>query len=183
MLERDSSILPDPPAVKILPARSFLDPHLAALSYAYDELGVKETSTNWGPKVKEYLAAAGVTVPAAWCAAFVYWCVEQASKLKGVENPLKDIPLKAYVQSYYNYAKEHGKLIPFKEVGPGDLFLIYYPSLKRYGHIGFVYGAYHNDNYYETVEGNTNSQGGREGNEVALRKRKVDDNTVFFRYI
>lgn len=185
MSEREYNVIPETkpfPLEGVFPARAYLPLHLTALLYAHDELGIKETSENWGPRVKEYLAAAGIKVPAPWCGAFVYWTAQKACKVKGVANPLKDIPLKAYVQSYYQYAKAQNKLVPFKEAAIGDIFMIYYPSLKRYGHMGFVYDIDYDKQTIGTLEGNSNSTGSREGNEVVTKTRKWGPNIVFFRY-
>jgi hypothetical protein len=55
----------------------------------------------------------------------------------------------------------------------GDVFTIYFPSLKRAAHVGFIYKD--GDNSVTTVEGNTSEdnygQRTREGNGVFKKRR------------
>src|SRR5262249_2899659 len=57
---------------------------------ARGEIGVQEVPpySNGGPRVEEYLHSVGLGKGLSWCAAFVYWCYEQAAKELGVKNPL-----------------------------------------------------------------------------------------------
>lgn len=160
--------------------RRLLPLHLAALEFARDMIGVKESSPNWGPEIQRFLRAARVVSPAPWCAAFVNWAAEQAASLLGVPSPLEEVKLQAYVPSYYQWAKEKNKLTKWPDVGPGDLFVIYYASMNRFGHIGFVDYADANAGTFKTIEGNTDAAGGREGNAVASRIRR---NTPMVEYI
>lgn len=160
--------------------KQLLPLHLVALEVARSMVGTEETTANWGPQVRAFLAAANVYVPAPWCAGFVNWCAEQAANLKGVPSPLEEVSLQAYVESYYQWAEQDGLLVPPQDVGPGDLFLLYYPSLKRHGHIGFVDemlpGA------YRTIEGNTGKEGEREGYAVLGRVRRLTNLVKFIRW-
>lgn len=155
-----------------------------ALLFAMDALRahVHEHSTNWGPEIEQYLEEAGIDVPAPWCCAFVNWCAKQAADLTGEHSPLEDIPLEAYVQAYYNYGKEHGWIVPPKDVGTGDLFLLYHQSLGRYAHIGFVLEVREDEGWFETCEGNSNLDGSREGYEVVSKLRDLTNNVVFLRW-
>lgn len=49
---------------------------------------VRETAPNDGPRIREYLRAVGVDQPAAWCAAFVTWCLRTAAGSLGVKPPI-----------------------------------------------------------------------------------------------
>ena len=151
------------------------------LWFALGHHDVRETSTNWGDEIKDFLAAADIHTPAPWCAAFVNYCAEIVAARLGVTSPLEAVKLEAYVQSYVDYARQHGWVVPFKDVGPGDLFTLYYPSLKRNGHIGFVV-ATAKDGSFLTLEGNTTEEGAREGTMVRSKWRKNNDNTLFLRY-
>ena len=55
---------------------------LSALTFAQQALaaGVRggQPARFQGPEVTAYLTDVGIAYPAAWCAAFVYWCFEQA---------------------------------------------------------------------------------------------------------
>lgn len=146
---------------------------------ALEELGVKEQGgDNKGKRVAEFLKEAGVTVPAPWCAAYVNWSAKQAAAGLGVESPLEAVPLEAYVQSYYQHGVKKNWKVAAKDIRPGDLFLVWFPSLNRYGHIGFV-AQVNDDNTFVTLEGNSNDEGSREGYEVCQNKRKITDRIVF----
>lgn len=165
-----------------LVTRSFLPLHLAALEYARDQIGVREESENWGTEVKDYLAAAGIWVPAPWCAAFVNWCAESAARLLGLSSPLEEVVLQAYVQSYFEWAQDGERLISAEEAGPGDLFLLWFPRLGRYGHIGWVDEVREHHGDYLTIEGNTNAAGAREGLYVMERIRPITRAVKFMRW-
>jgi len=159
----------------------------SAFSHAQRMLGVREDYvdgkwTNWGPEIKQFLYAAGVNNPAPWCAAFVNWCAEQAAKDHDMPSRLEEVPLQAYVQSYYDWADKENLFIDPERAGPGDLFVLYYPSLKRYGHIGFVKEVNVDEGWFTTIEGNTNDDAAREGYEVAERKRTIKSTTRFIRW-
>ena len=164
--------------------RKMLPLHLVALEYARDMLGVKEVGENWGPEVKMFLEAAGVGVPAPWCAGFVNWCAQKAGMLLGLHSALEDVPLQAYVQSYYKLGNAQGWIIPPEQARPGDLFLLYFPRLKRYAHIGWVdKGGVDLDLLkFHTVEGNTNEEGQREGLYVMTRTRRLTNCVIFMRW-
>ena len=122
---------------------------------ARKELGVREaTGKNDGPRIKAYLAAAGLKTGAPWCAAFVSWVHQQAG------DPL---PRTGWSPALFPQAKL--KKMP----APGLVFGIYFPELKRIAHCGFV-EALHGKWIY-TIEGNTNPAGTREGDGVHRRLR------------
>lgn len=167
--------------------RALLPLHLAALSYAMDMEGAREDYvngrwTNWGPEIKQFLYAAGIDSPAPWCAAFVNWCAEEAAYDKNMVSILEDVPLQAYVPSYVEWAELNDRIIDANEAGPGDLFALYYPSMERYAHIGFVIEVHEDDGWFETIEGNTNDEAAREGYEVAKRSRNLTENVCFIRW-
>ncbi|GAA4275945.1 hypothetical protein GCM10022259_06690 [Aquimarina mytili] len=131
----------------------------------YDsQVGVRETGgDNQGAHVAMYLASVGLDPGYAWCAAFVSWCYQNA----GV-----NAPVSGWVPSYAlmsNRIYERGKFLK-KKPQTGDVFMIWYPNLNRPAHIGFVdqWGA----TWITTVEGNTNTNGSREGDGV-YRKRRL----------
>lgn len=150
-----------------------------AVAIAVAEEGEREVgSSNWGPRVKEYLKAANVTVPAAWCAGFVNWSFEQAALELGVTSPLESVPLQAYVQSYVQHGKANNWVVPNADARAGDLFCLWNASLKRYAHIGIVTGWTMDGKRLTTIEGNTNDEGSREGYEVAKRTRTPVEQTI-----
>ena len=169
-----------PPVIVTAPAPSLAD---LTVTLALKEVGVhEEGKANWGPKVKEYLAAAEIDVPAAWCAAFCNWSAEHAAKSLGVKSPLEQVPLQGYVQSYVDYGKKHGWEVPVREAKRGDLLCIWHQSLNRYGHIALVTGWTKDKKLITTVEGNSNTDGSREGREVVEHERTPTSKLVILRW-
>lgn len=155
------------------------------LEIAIGELGKEETprGSNWGPEVQKYLKAVGITFPASWCMAFVYWCVEEA-KVRipdgtgGLRNPLVKTGgvLKQWNDIDKQFKQPKSK---FSTPLPGDIFIMDYG--KGFGHTGFVEKVA--GDRIHTIEGNTNDEGDREGYEVARRVRKISSCKGFIRII
>lgn len=128
------------------------------------QVGVREkTGKNDGPEVEMYLKSVGLGKGYAWCAAFTHWCLTEA----GYDAK----KMTAWSPSAYNknnIVSSKGTI--YKEPKPGDVFVLYYSNLKRIGHTGFFHRK-QNDNIYETVEGNTNQAGSREGDGVYRKFR------------
>lgn len=127
---------------------------------------MERTGRNDGPEVEAYLHSVGRKKGDAWCAAFVNWCLEQ-NGFKTVKNgwspawfPTKRI---IYLRGQYEKATPQA----------GDVMGIYFPSMKRIAHVGFIdkWGP----TYVITVEGNTGpqntGQATREGQGVYRKKR------------
>jgi len=131
------------------------------LDIANSQLGKEETprGSNWGEPVKSYLATVGIDFPASWCMAFVHWCSVQAFKNTGVKNPLIKTGgvLRQWneINGYYKH----------KEPQAGDIFIMDFGG--GHGHTGFVSAV--NGNKIETIEGNSNDTGSREGYEVCAK--------------
>lgn len=153
------------------------------LEIAKKEVGVAEEKENWGKRVAEYLKEAQVKTPAPWCAAFCNWVAKRAATDLGIDSPLEKVPLQAYVQSYFDYFNKQGKVVPAAKAKPGDLIVLWYPSLKRYGHIGIVEKVDVKKGIAYTIEGNTNAAGSREGEQVAAKQRPITANVKFLRWI
>ena len=102
---------------------------IAALEIAKREVGVKETSPNWGARVKQYLAAAGVYSPAPWCISFLCWCFERAG------HPIT-APGRASVGMFETWAARQGYLVkrPFK----GDIVCYRWDGDDWPDHAGIV---------------------------------------------
>lgn len=120
------------------------------------QIGVMEepAGSNNGVQVAKYLHSAGIYYPAPWCAAFVHWGCEQVGK-RGYG---------AYVPSWYvpNLEIEY----PRRDAWG----LVYFDRLQRYAHI-FVVSQVCDNGMIETIEGNTNIDGSREGTGVFRRWR------------
>jgi peptidoglycan hydrolase-like protein with peptidoglycan-binding domain len=141
----------------------------AALERATGEIGVLEAppGSNRGPRVDTYLKAVGLdpgTGSFAWCAAFVYFCFNEASQRGGRRNPLVKT---AGVLEHWNKAEQRGArrikaadaMARPELIKPGQIFVMDFG--KGAGHTGVVRGL--RDGKLITIEGNTNDGGSREG--------------------
>lgn len=159
----------------------------AALEIARGEVGVLEEpkDSNRGPKVEQYLASVGLGPGNPWCAGFAYWCIQKASEAQG----RREVPFlrTGYTPDIWNWAKGRGAfLLPEdvlaarKRIEPGSLFLLHGPvdGVERVKHVGFVAGVA--GGMAQTVEGNTNKGGGREGGGVYQLERKISS---IFRFV
>lgn len=144
------------------------------LEIASGEVGVtEEGGDNFGPRVEEYLRSVGLGPGNAWCAAFVYWCIEKASKESGVKNPFCRT---GYCPSITNWAKEYNILSQTPE--PGDVFLLC-DHISAY-HTGFVESV--NGGAFQTIEGNTNLDGSANGYGVFRRTRYNGNKYLFVKW-
>ncbi|MBM6483439.1 CHAP domain-containing protein [Klebsiella pneumoniae] len=139
------------------------------LKVAVSQIGVCEQpkGSNKGPEVSQYLRTVGINFPAAWCAAFVVWCHQQAG--------VTTIPRTGGVLDMWNKARAKHSV---NEPQPGDVFIMDFGRGK--GHTGFV-ERFSGDSVH-TIEGNTDANGGREGYEVARRTRKLSSIKGFLRF-
>jgi hypothetical protein len=130
------------------------------------QIGVREaTGQNDGEKVEMYLRSVGFGKGYSWCAAFVKWVFDQC----GVATRITAWSPTAH--NKYNpvwFQKKH-----YQEAEPGDVFTVYSVSKKRIVHTGFFHRQV-NDNFFETVEGNTNEGGSSNGDGVYKRKRSFN---------
>lgn len=156
----------------------------AALQVAETQIGVTEEPPfkNTGKKVAEYLGSIGLGQGNPWCAAFVYWCFDQAAKDQKVPNPLFKT---GHCMTHWREARKRGiRCIPSAEaidnpelLRPGQVFIMHYGQDK--GHTGLVAGV--EGGLLETIEGNTNVAGGREGDGVyRKRQRRIKDINMGF---
>ena len=130
------------------------------------EVGVRDLSgRNDGERVAEYLRYTDLGEGYAWCASFVSWVYGQAgfAEPRTAWSPAL-FPAKRVIWRRGDITRSS---IPKK----GDVFGIYFNSVKRIAHAGFVdeWG----DKYVVTVEGNTNEAGSREGDGVYRKLRPV----------
>ncbi len=99
------------------------------------EVGVHETSANWGGRVKQYLAAAGIEFPTAWCAAFVCFVLHRT----GYRRDLPDQP--AWVPSWATWAQRTGRAVSKTAARKGDLVCVNWPGTDATpDHIAIVTG-------------------------------------------
>lgn len=141
---------------------------------------------NLGPWVRSYMD--GNEGPIwAWCMGFVQTIIDQA--FSDDHKKFTDIMPHSYsCDEVGNYGIQHERLIrndKVKEdpklVSPGDLFLKVKTEFD-WVHTGIVTKI--NGDWIDTVEGNTNDEGAREGFEVCARSRNfVTSNIDFYKII
>lgn len=144
------------------------------LQVARSQINVTECppNTNKGLKVRDYLASCHLEEGYPWCAALVRWCGVFAL---GAAWP---VPAMAGCASLGDWAKKQKVLKDTPE--PGDIFLMYYPSLKRFAHTGFVVEK--DGEGWATIEGNTSGEGSREGWGVFAKVRTFGPHDRFIRW-
>lgn len=149
------------------------------LQFARSAIGARENppGSNRGPEVDTYLRAVGLNPGAGsfpWCAAFVYWCFDQAATRIGRYNPCVKT---AGVLEHWRVAGERGiRRYGAEEaqsdpeaVWPGLVFAIRTGPVQ--GHMGIVESV--SLGLLTTIEGNTNEGGSREGVGVFRRRGRT----------
>lgn len=131
------------------------------------QLDVREaTGNNDGTEVEIYLRGVGLGKGYPWCAAFTTWGLDQCD----IPNPQSawspDWAGKRDMIWSQQLVKQRNAGVP----QAGDTFTLFYNSLGRVGHVGFILEDAHNG-YFITIEGNTNVAGSRTGIGVFTRKR------------
>jgi hypothetical protein len=124
--------------------------------------------SNWGKDVQHYLAHTNTRIPSPWCAAFVRFCLDSA----GIKSTITAYSPSAHNAKNVVYAR--GQWL--KEMETDDVFTIYFPSMHRIAHTGFAHRKV-NNHICETIEGNSNAGGGREG--VGVFRRQRPFNTLY----
>jgi len=153
------------------------------LAVAKTQLGVTEVppGSNEGPEVEAYLKSTGVGKGNPWCMAFVHWCFKKASEELSIPNPCVKT---AGVHDHWNRAQAAGArrlrsadaVANPATVFPGMAFTIDTGGGK--GHTGFVLAV--SGGCIETIEGNTNTEKGREGIAVMKLTRKINTISLGF---
>lgn len=157
-------------------ASSSLSSPLAPLivSLALAEVGVEEVNgTNCGPRVNEYKAATKLppTESWPWCAAFVDWLVREAMTAAGGSYSFAR-PTTAGAWDLENWSLKQDEStstlrLPGADIAPGDIVIF------KFSHVGVCVRAASDNGTLETVEGNTDASGSREGGGVFRKLRKV----------
>jgi hypothetical protein len=140
----------------------------ALIAIARKQVGVKEhpLGSNRGPEVDAYNRSAATDMGAPWCAAVKVWCHTEIG-----------LPCRGNAYSPSWFVKAWVTLTP----QPGDYALVYFPKMGRFAHTIVVIESakYSGSRCVEvvTLEGNTNAQGSREGDQFARRNRRFDSVT------
>lgn len=141
----------------------------AMIRIADSQVGVREEEDNQGPTILEYMRATWMPEESnqkgyAWCAAFVCWVIKQACAETGTDEGIVYLGADAY--GWEKWARQQGWEILARDAIalPGDLVIF------EFSHIGIVYED--KRDYLETIEGNTNGEGSREGDGVYRKERE-----------
>lgn len=160
-----------------------------ALAVAVSQLGVREDppGSNRGAEVDRYVRSVGLNPEGkySWCAAYVYFCFDEAAKAMGIPNPLVKT---GGVLDHWHKAAENpaARRIAaadarlFIEDLPGTIFIMAFAG--GLGHTGLVESVSDSTDgkVLVTIEGNTNIDGSREGIGVFRRKRLLKSITKGF---
>lgn len=143
---------------------------------ANTQLGVREDppNSNRGKDVGKYLKSVGLDANSghySWCMAFVYWCFKEAFDHLGKPNPLVKTGgvLRQWNETKNKKIKKADAINNPSLVKPGFVFIRNHGGGK--GHTGIVVAV--NGGYIETIEGNSNNNGSREGVGVFRLTRKI----------
>lgn len=130
----------------------------AVLSIARALLPVREAAPNRGRFVDTIIEFAGGTPPEPWCASFIYYCGRIAL---GSNWPL---PKTRSCDVLLEYAIKKNLIAPLTVPSRGDLFLVMKSPTDAI-HVGFVetLRADQGTLAFQTLEGNTNTDGSSNG--------------------
>ncbi len=151
---------------------------------------MEEGGNNRGPRVMEHLANVDppINIAVPWCAAAVQAWSDIAARAMGLPNPLDEVRLEAYVQSYYDWAYENDKIVSKDEARAGDLVLYKFGKSGRWDHIGILATKVDLSDHFRAVEGNTpirhaseaEQRDSQTGDGVAVKVRRTDRYPVKF---
>ncbi len=148
-----------------------------ALEIATSHIGVHEqpNGSNSGPEVNAYLKSIGLNPGYFWCMAHVYYCFSQAANEMQVVNPLYKT---GGCQMQLNNRQANKVTGPIQ---PGDVFILIFPHGG--GHTGIVKEVSADGTQYRAVEGNSNTDGSNDGEQVCIPKwRNKKDAAAFLRF-
>lgn len=136
-------------------------------------VGVTEQGgPNAGQMVELFQKAVSLKRGQPWCVAFVNYVGKHAFSVLS-EKTSWPIPMYGGCAILGEWAAKNKVLMKSGE--PGDLFLLYYPSMKRFAHVGVLVAPVPGKpNTWLTIEGNTSGGGSREGWMVAKRVRVIE---------
>jgi hypothetical protein len=142
----------------------------ALVAVALAEVGIREVGNNGGADVAKFMAATWDQTPRdSWCAGFVCWCMQQAITKYPVDRQrlLAIRPTTPRAFELEDWGRSHARMVGGGEqINAGDIIVF------TFSHCGIaVVDQASEDGVIDTVEGNTNGSGGREGDGVYRRER------------
>jgi hypothetical protein len=146
---------------------------LARMTTGGYELGVND-----GPLVRLYHRITGTAAGGAWCAARQMFSLF----LLGESGRLLEFALSAYCPDVASALERLGVLSDVPEVGSLILFREHVPGepAPRFAHIGLVLAIAADGHTVTTHEGNTNTDGSRDGWQECVKTRHVAPGTTAF---
>ncbi|WP_299917443.1 peptidoglycan-binding domain-containing protein [uncultured Roseobacter sp.] len=154
---------------KIKKNMSYSDTVIAYAKAHLKEHPLEVGGANRGPWVRMYMKG-NEGKPWAWCAGFTTFCMQQACEMLNLPMPIKGSfscdSLAAQAKSAGLFLRERDATA--STVPAGSLFLVRRTSTD-WTHVGLVTKA--EASSFQTLEGNTNDDGDREGYEVCARRR------------
>lgn len=129
-------------------------------------LNIRETSNNHGPEIEKFWSACdyseGYNDRAPWCAAFVCWVIRAA----GIFSEQKR-PKTAAAFGFEEWATDHGLKVTKapQSVRAGQIVVF------SFSHVAIAVSDSDRNGNFQTIEGNTNPQGARDGNGVFRKVR------------
>lgn len=148
-------------------------------------IGIREVGINRGPVVSKIIKTAGGIPGQSWCMWFVRYCVEMVCEAIGIRNPM---PKNGSCSGQLHYAMGTysgmkvliiNNYFDVNEIQPGDIFIFKHGEYRpgdenRYwnAHTCFAGKNLGNGNF-ETIEGNTNKAGSREGDGTYKKIRNI----------
>jgi hypothetical protein len=139
------------------------------------EIGVEEIDgTNCGIRVNQFKAATNLDPLEEWpwCAAFICWVVREAMAAANVpETDTYHRPTTASAWGLERWSLKQDnstwtKKKPFRDILPGDIICF------NFSHCAFAVSECDETGFFQTVEGNTDDGGSREGGAVMRRWRR-----------
>jgi peptidoglycan hydrolase-like protein with peptidoglycan-binding domain len=153
------------------------------LQVAAGEIGVleKPPGSNAGKRIRKYQQSVGIDPGEPWCVAFIFFCFATAATALRVKNPMEQADCKtgSVLDLWYRARRAKNVRTVLRDealddpskIKSGMIFVI--TSGRSTGHAGFVTRVL--GNRLETIEGNTNDSGAREGIGVFRRVGRTID--------
>lgn len=146
------------------------------IELARKEIGVEEIDgTNCGPRVNEYKAATNLPAdePWPWCAAFVCWLIREAMAGTGIKETAGfKRPRTAGAWAFENWSLAQDRTTQTRKPHRGDIkagdIVVF-----TFSHIGIATSSPDAEGFVQTIEGNTDGAGSREGGAVLAKSRHV----------
>lgn len=167
-----------------------MNPRKIIADVAREYVGLRETSNNRGPHLETFWKATnypgGDDNREPWCSAFVTYCVVEGDRRSPLLK-LRKPPFFPAVSQWLPWSKDpQTGCVVFTAAdvrarlftpAAGDI-VVFLPKLS---HVGIVSADYNGSGVVNTVEGNTNEAGAREGDGVWGKARALDFCGTFIR--